>query len=363
MKIENCKFNIENFSSNSIRLSGREWIAVAMLIMAVVFFWPAIWQHLEQFQPEKNYRLPYTLSSDYWLYERYAQVISEGERTMEDRKIDPHPSSIVLIGDSVIWGHYVSRDNTLSAKLNDISGNDRFMNFGLDGVHPAAMDGLLRYYAKDITGRKIILHLNPLWFSSPKHDLQTDKEFTFNHPQLVPQFRPAIACYNASLSSRLSAVLRRYIPILNWREHINLIFDISNLQLQKTEPNIQLPNQTNNERRASAGGEQWVELQTSVQWRFFLRTIAMLKQRNNKIFVVVGPYNEHRLDGESLTAYEKLKSDIESWLTQNKIDCYFPPALPAELYIDASHPSAEGYAVFAQRLIENDSLKKYLLYN
>jgi hypothetical protein len=334
------------FSSNGIRLSARQWLLVGVIVLAALFFLPSLWQLMEPFAPGENYRLPYQLSSDYWFYDRYSQT--------------SHPANqIALIGDSVIWGHYVSDANTLSAHLNSITGSQRFANFGLDGIHPAAIDGLLRYYTKGLTGRKIILHLNPLWFSSPKHDLQTDKEFTFNHPQLVPQFQPKITCYNASFSTRLSAVARRYVPILNWKEHLNLIFDISNLKLKSTEPNIELPNKTSDGPRATSN-EPWVELQTSVQWRFFQRTIEMLKQRNNKIFVVIGPYNEHRLSGESLAAYEKLKADIESAFMQNKIDYCFPAVLPVELYIDASHPSSEGYIAFAQQLLDNTSFQKYL---
>jgi hypothetical protein len=56
----------------------------------------------------------------------------------------------MIIGDSFVWGQYVSTDKTLSHNLNELEGDNLFANMGLDGLHPAAMDGLLKYYGKDI---------------------------------------------------------------------------------------------------------------------------------------------------------------------------------------------------------------------
>src|SRR5512145_1110179 len=73
-----------------------------------------------------DYRIPYSLGEDYFLYEKYCEeVVATGR--------------IVVIGDSVIWGHYVSDDSTLTARLNAFTGSERFANLGIDGIHPAAM--------------------------------------------------------------------------------------------------------------------------------------------------------------------------------------------------------------------------------
>ena len=56
--------------------------------------------------------------------------------------------------------------------------------------------------------RKVILHCNLLWMSSPKADLHTEKEERFNHADLVPQFSPRIPCYRADFNRRFSAVVR-----------------------------------------------------------------------------------------------------------------------------------------------------------
>jgi hypothetical protein len=168
--------------------------------------------------------------------------------------------------------------------------------------------------------------------------------------------------------------------LLNWNTHLDTTYfnnmDIPSWSIENPCKNpisaitMNLPEtddfQQPEPRRAGADNRQtgdnyqWVELQTSVQWRFFRRVIALLQERNNKVFVMVGPFNENRLEGANLQAYRKLQQDIESWFVQNNINYYIPPALPAELYVDASHPSAEGYALLAQRLLENASFQKIL---
>jgi hypothetical protein len=356
-----------------IRLSACQWVIVAVICLAVSFLIPAIWERLENFSPGPDYRIPYKLSNDYWLYERYCRTANFEYETL-------------VIGDSVIWGHYVSRDNTLSHYLNEMSGTRKFANLGLDGIHPAAMEGLLRYYGKKITNKNIILHLNPLWMSTPKLDLQTEKEFNFNHPNLVPQFKPEIACYKASLSTRLSAVVRRFFTFPNWVSHLNITYfqgmDMPtwtlenpyknplravtfNLQVvdsfEQSKKNIIQPK--NNPFSASDttkdeitdNGYQWVRPEKSLQWSCFMRTIKLLRERDNHVFVLVGPFNEHMLEGTSLESYQRLKNEIEKWLLQNNIACYMPPVLPAKIYQDASHPLSEGYAMIAEQLLENES--------
>ena len=163
------------YGSNCVRLSLREWLIVGIAFSALLCFGPMLWERIEKFEPAPDYRLPYELSSDYRLQARYCRWACSRYDTL-------------VIGDSVVWGHYVSRDNTLSYYLNQNAGRNQFANMGVDGIHPVALAGLLKYYGRDIKGAKVILHFNPLWMSSRKHDLQIEKEFHFNHPKLVPQF-------------------------------------------------------------------------------------------------------------------------------------------------------------------------------
>lgn len=350
------------FSSNEVRLNIRQLIFVFVFCTAMIIVLPSAWKSIEKFSPGEDYRLPYQLGSDYWFYERYSKLACSKYET-------------VVIGDSVIWGHYVPKNQTLSHYLNELTGENKFANLGVDGMHPAALEGLLRYYGKDIKNKNVILHLNLLWLSSSKHDLQTDKEFRFNHPKLVSQFKTNIPCYKAPFSSRLGIALERPFTFPAWTSHLNInYFENTNMPgwtmdnpyknpLSALEPN--LPEQDiykdteeseSSENRTSVSDFQWVQAQTSLQWKFFRNTLRLLQKRKNKILVLIGPFNENMLTGESLDNYMKLKNEIKNWLEQNSITCYVPSVLPAELYNDASHPTSEGYKLLAKEILENTKL-------
>ncbi len=355
------------FSSNCVRLSGYELIFVIIVAAFLFYFGPGLWQRVEKFEPESDFRLPYELSNDYWLYSRYCRwAISKYET--------------LVIGDSVVWGHYVSQDNTLSHYLNQMIGRDGFANLGVDGIHPVALSGLLKYYGRDISGRKIVLHFNPLWMSSSKQDLQSTKEFSFNHPKLAPQFFPKIPCYRQTYSRRFSAVTERYVPVLNWTSHLKITYfenmDIPAWTLEHPFKNparavtLELPpmskdNQSEYVSWIEKGTPQndfpWVKLETSIQWKFFRKSVELLKERGNSVFVLVGPFNEHMLKGESIEIYRQMKSEIALWLQKNDIPCYMAPALPSELYADASHPLDKGYDMLAKQLFENESFISRIL--
>jgi len=331
------------FSSNGVRLSGREWIVVVAIISALFCFGPVIWKLAEKFEPGPDYRLPYELSNDYWLYKRYCRWACSQDKTL-------------VIGDSVIWGHYVPKDNTLSHYLNKIAGQNQFANLGVDGIHPVALAGLLRYYGQDLSDKNVILHFNPLWLSSKKHDLQIEKEFHFDHPKLAPQFFPNIPCYKASYSKRISAVVERYVPFFSWTSHLN---KQGGTGFQPVETRPGWP--SHSAAAAVAEDLQWVALETSLQWRFFRSSVEILKARGNRVFVLVGPFNEHILQVQSIDTYRKMKSEIETWLKQNNVPYCAPEILPSELYRDASHPLSGGYALLAKYLFENESFRSSIL--
>ena len=82
----------------------------------------------------------------------------------------------------------------------------------------------------------------------------------------------------------------------------------------------------------------------------------LLRRRNNKVFILLGPFNEHLLTPQSIEEYRKIQTQIAAWLGQNNIPHHIPPALPPEFYTDASHPLSEGYAELAQQLIDGATL-------
>jgi len=350
------------FGSNEVRLSGWQWITVAIIIAAVFILAPAIWEGLEKFKPDTDYRIPYKLGNDYWFFKRYCQNVNRQDRTL-------------VLGDSVIWGHYVKKDQTLSAYLNQLSGSDRFVNMGVDGIHPIALAGLVDYYAKSISGKNIIIHYNPLWMSSLKHDLQVEKEFRFNHPMLVPQFFPNIACYKESYSNRIGIVLERFIPYLSWVSHLRIAYfdtmDIGSWTIENPYSNPLKQIRANKlsgsksieeplswrQRGIEQHQFEWVEPAKSLQWRFFKRTVKILLSRKNKVVVLIGPFNEHMVTEESLASYIRIKHEIETYLRKENIPYLFAEELASELYADASHPLAEGYAMIAKQLLDSGLLK------
>src|SRR5436309_4732593 len=117
------------FGSNAVRLSGRRWIWVSTIFLAFLNLTPQLWKRVERFDPPPDYRIPYNLSSDYWMYTRYSQ-----------RASSKYP--VLIFGDSVVWGQYVTKEHTLSHYLNELAGGERFANMGIDGMHPTALAGL-----------------------------------------------------------------------------------------------------------------------------------------------------------------------------------------------------------------------------
>jgi len=353
------------FGASALRLTGRQWAVAGLLVLAYVVFTPNLWERVENFHPPADYRIPYDLSNDYWLFSRYARrAASRGET--------------LVVGDSVVWGQYVKRGETLSHFLGERAGETRFANLGLDGAHPVALAGLLRYYGTDIAGARVLLHSNLLWTASKKHDLTSEKEFRFNHPALAPQFVPSIPCYTESGSRRLGIAIERQVPFFAWANHLRVAYfgqmDLPTWTMEHPtacppaaiRPAVLMTDDPLRHEPISwtaRGIEKqdfaWVDLETSLQWRFFRQAIEVLQARGNKVFVLVGPFNEHMLNAESLKTYTARKRAVAAWLEANQIPHAAPPPLPSDLYADASHPLAEGYRLLARQLWENPEFARF----
>jgi hypothetical protein len=343
--------------SNAVRLNGRQWLWVG-LFTALLFAMPFLWKQLEALELEPDYRIPHDLSNDYWLYERFAGQAAEQYDTL-------------LIGDSVIWGEYVTPRGTLSHYLNEIAGKERCANLGLDGAHPLALAGLIEHYGGPIAGKKVLLHCNPLWLSSPKTDLRDDQVTEINHPGLVPQFVPAIPSYKKELSLRIGVVVEQHSEPNRWTNHLQQVYydhgDLPSWTLEHPYANPLTPLQRGLPRPKtvlrhleqpwykSGIKEQdypWVDLETSLQWHGFKRAVQLLQQRGNQVVVVVGPFNEHLLSKASLKKYQAIKAAIASWLQAEAIRHVVPEPLDSALYGDASHPLKAGYRKLAEQLVQ-----------
>jgi hypothetical protein len=346
--------------SNAVHLSGREWIGVGLFTIALILLSPLLWQRIEPLELEPDYRMPYDLSADYWLYDRYARLAASEYDT-------------VLIGDSVVWGQYVTREQTLSHYLNKEAGRESFVNLGLDGAYPVALAGLIEHYAQGIRGKNVLVQCNPLWLSSPRHDLQAGDSSEPNHPGLLPQFLPYLPAYpltGENISRRIGIVVERPVPFFAWTDHLQQAYfehsDVPSWTMEHPYDNPMtrleqgLPPSDNTLRHEPiswiARGIKkqdfdWVELDTSIQWRFFRRAVEILRQRNNRVFVLLGPFNEHMLTDKGLAGYQKVKTGMELWLREQGIGYWAPQALPSPEYADASHPLSRGYAALAGELL------------
>ncbi len=367
---------------NEVRLNARQWIVALGVVLLTVVLTPALWKKLERFDTGPDYRIPYALSKDYWLYQRRAQQLA--------------PTNIVLLGDSVIWGEYVLPDGTWSHFLNREAGvTNRYVNAGVNGLFPLALEGLIRSYGQPLRHQKIILHCNLLWLTSPKADLSTDKEEPFNHAALVPQFSPKIPCYRAAASERLNAVVERNVPFLEWVSHLqNAYFGQKSIPKWTLEeeggeppqhPNsyrnpfaqitLTVPSEPRDDpQRGPLSSRhkpwstndqgtthfEWVATDRSLQWQAFQRVVALLRARGNNVMVVLGPFNEHLMAEDNRPAYRKIRDEVAAWLVQNQIPHVVPEPLPSALYADASHPLTHGYELLANRLYADALFQKWL---
>jgi hypothetical protein len=364
------------FGVNEMRLSARQWLTALAIAAAFVFTAPRLWKHVETFDTGPDYRIPYQLSKDYWLYQRWLTKLSD-------------PQQVAVIGDSVIWGEYVSRQGTLSHFLGAESARpDRFVNCAMNGLFPLALEGLIEHYAPSLHRRKIILHSNVLWMSSPQADLSDAKEQVFNHSRLVPQFRRHISPYRADASERLSVLVERNVAFSAWVGHLqNAYFDQQSIPAWTLEADerarhaspsalaLAVPGELENDPQrgphsprhrpwTASGGEpahfDWVALDKSVQWAAFQRLVRLLRQRGNDVLVIVGPFNEHMIAPEQRPTFHGLRDGIAAWLASVRVPCIGPPTLASPLYADASHPLTEGYAELARQISQDQTFRNWL---
>jgi hypothetical protein len=353
------------YGSVEMPLSVRQWIWAAAVVLLVLTGLPVAGKRRETFRPDPDYRVPYEMSSDYWLFERYSRLAASESKTL-------------VVGDSVVWGEYVPADETLSHYLAALAGEKKFANLGLDGMYPVAQAGLLEQYGEGISNSRVILHFNPLWMASREHDLREGKEFRFNHPQLLPQFSREIPAYKASFADRLEIVAERLLPFRPWVRHWRWEClggaDLARWTLAhpyaspisavvksaEGDAPVRRANLSWKERGATVQDFPWVELGESPQWRAFRDSVEMLRRQGDTVLVVVGPFNEYMLTPRSREGYRRVVSEVGKWLQETGVLYFVPPSLPSEYYADASHPLSEGYAMLGREILASEAFARLL---
>jgi len=346
------------FSSNAFRLNFKE-LAVAGIIIVIgpLFLLPFVWGKIEKLQTGNEFRISYNYRDDYWVYQKWAEKAAK-----------EYP--VIFLGDSVVWGMYVDNHNTLPAKLNRRLGRPLVANLALDGMHSVALEGLLNYYGGAIKNKTVILHYNPLWMNSRKYDLSGDEEMQVHHPRLIPQFSPKYKCYAERFCDRLNICRERYAPFYSLLNHVRLAF-FNNEDLNQWMIDNPYKNPLSQISMTVAPGEEektnscvdwrrqgipaqdwdWVPLDRSYQWQAFTRVVKLLRNRGNRVCVMVGPLNPYMLTPVSLNEFRRLQRDICLWLKDQNIEYASLPDLPSETYADASHPLSKGYDLIANSLL------------
>ena len=371
------------FGANEMRLTARQWVATILIVLAALLVVPAIWEKCERFDTAADYRIPYALSSDYWLHSRWTKKAAA-------------PGNVVVLGDSVVWGEYVRPDGAWPVFLTRETGaSPQFSNGGVNGLFPLALEGLVRHYTKLPRGQQVLLQCNLLWLTSPESDLSTAKEEKFNHARLVPQFSPRIPCYRADANEKLVAALQNRVGFLQWTNHLqNAYFEQKSILNWTLAAHASDPPQYPNARRnplthftmtvppapaddpargpASARHKpwsttgvgttrcEWVRLDASLQWAAFQRLVRLLRERGIDVFVVVGPFNEHIMAPENRALYLANRDGVTAWLAQQAVPHCSPEILPSDLYADASHPLTAGYELMAKRTVADAAFRRWI---
>ncbi len=354
-------------------LTLNQWLCVLLLFISLVTFLPMNWDRVESFDPVLNYRVPYETSQDYWQYQRHLKRRTVG-------------NEIFFVGDSVVWGEYVAPDGTWSAFLNQKSqGQHRFVNAALNGLYPLALEGLIHHYGSHLKQKKVMLHCNLLWMSSPQADLSDSKEQVFNHPTLVPQFQITIPSYRAKLDQRLGRVFGHQSSFLSWVRHLQIQYwnqkdpyawtladdgqfpasypntyrlpwsAVDFKLIKESEPDPERGSQSSRHQPWSGDGVgtqrfDWVNLDDSLQWQAFKRLCQLLQDRGNDLIVVIGPFNQHIMTEENRIKFIQIENGVKMWLEESSILFTAPSILESSLYGDASHPLTEGYRQLADSL-------------
>ena len=352
---------LKHIPDNSNGLVLKPWelvVTAAIVLFLALAVLPYVWRKFDRTEIPRGFRLAEKLRDDYYGYRTVAKAVCE-----------KYPA--VFIGDSVVWGMYVDNENTLPELINRKLGRDEIGNLAVDGLHPVAMETLIRDCGGDISEKRVYLYWNSLWMNKPLYDLSGKDEFSINHPRLLPQFDPSYQSYRAGFGDRCSAFLEQNVPFTAWLRHFRAAYCDNKDVKQVIATKSRLAHYDPAERRPLANGKvtweqngikkqdwPWVKASESRQYAAFRRVIELLKQRGNKVTVVLGTVNPHMQTPGSIERYHKLRAEVKADLEKAGVPYIDLPELDSNDYADASHPLAAGYRKLAEYMIEQLTAKE-----
>lgn len=340
----------------ALRLSGREWLAVALVVTVAIGSAPFIRFRAPMPEIEKDYRIPYALSARYEIYRRFTALSARQFPTL-------------IVGDSVVWGQCATRDQTLSHHLNELTRQPRFANAGLDAMHPVALLALLEHHAPAIERKDVILQLDPLWLMVPRDEPPVTIGTALLHrPGLVPRLAADFSGrFKASIAKGAAALVRRS-PLAGWAERFSdarLDFLAWSLDHPYESPLRAIaaalpPSEDSHPLRLtpwdgtpeSMLDAAWPVIESHPQWTAFERMLDLLSLRSNRVLVVIGPMNEPMMRPEMRSGYQRVKQELQDRLKARGVHAILAPPLPPALFADICHPIGSGYEQLARELLK-----------
>jgi len=346
------------FERAALELSLREWLLVALLVTLLLAIAPDIPFRSRAPIVERDYRIPYALSTRYDLYRRYTTLAAAQFPTL-------------LVGDSVVWGQCARRNDTLAHHLNELVQQPRFANTGLDGMHPVALAELLEYHAPAISNTRVILQFDPLWLMQEGPSSPYSRSVLYNRPNLIPRLAAHFTGPFKEAASLSWSHFMKDSPLKGFGEQladVRVDFLAWSLDHPYESPLQAIssalpPSEDSHHQRLIAWDQQrstrivtrFDSLPDDAQWNAFLRIITLLQSRGNEILVLLGPMNEHMMTPETLEAYLRLKAGMSDQLHTRGIRFFVPSLLPSAHYADICHPLGVGYAELARELLQKES--------
>jgi hypothetical protein len=100
----------------------------------------------------------------------------------------------------------------------------------------------------------------------------------------------------------------------------------------------------------------------SVQWECYLEALKLLKDKGNRVFVLLGPYNTYNLTDKSRACFFSMMAAVKQKLDELGYP-YFDSTrdlLPSREYADKSHMLKNGHVLLARAMVKDARFRQWL---